>query len=233
MTRDAISEVLELNATQMPAAAGAAYPGGLSEAAARGAGRTAAFADLTARTVSAVGSPPLLISAVLLVTASAVAGEAAWTWAVTEIGVGVVAPLLYLLARSRAGGVSDLDVELREQRLFPQVVMVASLGAAFIAARAGSAPTELTRLALLLFVQAFVVLNVTLRWKISVHSTVAAMAGCVVWVFTGNAAALLIGLPAIMWSRIHLERHTPAQTAAGAALGILLFLPARAFLLGG
>ena len=91
----------------------------------------------------------------------------------------------------------------------------------------------LTRLALLLFLQAFIILNVTLRWKISVHSAVAAMTGCVVWTLTGSPLGLSIGLPAVMWSRIHLGRHTPAQTSVGAALGTALFLPAQGFLLGG
>ena len=115
----------------------------------------------------------------------------------------------------------------------PQIVTVSFLGLALIVMHAGAAAPLLTRLALLLFLQAFIILNVTLRWKISVHSAVAAMTGCVVWTLTGSPLGLSIGLPAVMWSRIHLGRHTPAQTSVGAALGTALFLPAQGFLLGG
>ena len=109
-----------------------------------------------------------------------------------------------------------------------------SSGAPGWGVRAGSFPMgPLTRSAALPSLQVPAMLNATLRWEVSAHSTVAAMAGCVVWTLTGSPLALFFGLPAVMWSRIHLERHAPAQTLAGAALGIAIFLPVRDFLLGG
>jgi membrane-associated phospholipid phosphatase len=186
-----------------------------------------------ARFVSAAVSPPALIVGTVLLAAVMTNGLSGVGWAVAHVLIGIGGPVAYLVVRHRGGDISDLDVERREERLFPQVVTVASLGGAFIVIRAGAAPGIISRLALLLFLQSFLVLNITLRWKISVHSTVAAMAGCMVLTLTGSPLALLLGLPLVMWSRIHLERHTPAQTLAGAALGIGLFLPAQGYLLGG
>jgi len=194
--------------------------------------RPAVAVRSAARVISAAGSPPVLIVTTVLLAAALAAETHALVWGLTHVLIGIVGPVVYVVARHREGDISDVDVVRREERLLPQVVTVACLGLALIAIRAGSAPIVLTRLALLLFLQAFVVLNVTLTWKISVHSTVAAMAGCVVWTLTGSPLVLLLCLPAVMWSRIHLERHTPAQTMAGAALGIALFLPAQGFLLG-
>ncbi len=74
-----------------------------------------------------------------------------------------------------------------------------------------------------LWAQMALVMTITLRWKISVHSAAAASATALLWAVIGPLAMLampLIGL--VSWSRVRLLRHTRAQTVAGALLGGLL-----------
>lgn len=62
---------------------------------------------------------------------------------------------------------------------------------------------------------------VTLCWKISLHCATLARTAALVWKLTGSPVALLLGIPLMIWSRLLLRRHTPAQTIAGTLVGFL------------
>jgi membrane-associated phospholipid phosphatase len=49
-----------------------------------------------------------------------------------------------------------------------------------------------------------------------------AVAGALVWKLTGSPLVFVVGVPLMIWSRLVLRRHTPAQTLAGSILGVLL-----------
>jgi hypothetical protein len=42
----------------------------------------------------------------------------------------------------------------------------------------------------------------------------------------GAATPLVMTVPLVAWSRVHLQRHTLAQTAAGALLGTIILVVA-------
>jgi hypothetical protein len=59
------------------------------------------------------------------------------------------------------------------------------------------------------------------RWiKVSLHMAFATLAAVVLAIMRSPAGfVLLLALPAIMWSRLTLDRHTPAEVLLGAFLG--------------
>ncbi|MEJ2749894.1 MAG: hypothetical protein P8183_18590, partial [Anaerolineae bacterium] len=67
----------------------------------------------------------------------------------------------------------------------------------------------------------FVIAGTTIFWKISIHCTTSAASAILVWALLGTPAFLLT-VPMIIWSRVHLHRHTLLQTVAGAMLGSLV-----------
>jgi membrane-associated phospholipid phosphatase len=174
--------------------------------------------------VSQIGSPPVLASAAMGLTASVLSGPQAWMWAGVYVLLAILLPVCYLVWLVRGGKVADLDVQLREQRIRPMVVAVAGAGLAWVALLVGGAPSQMVVLAGALCVQTVIVFAITLYWKISVHCTAAAGAATVIWFLLGTPFPLLIGVPLIAWSRVRLGRHTLAQTVAGTLLGLTIFL---------
>lgn len=205
----------------------------------KGGRRSAATVDLAisrnrdgglARAISNAGSPPVLTALAMGLTATTLSQPRAWLWAVLYVLIAVLTPFLYLAWLVRKGKVTDLDVQLREQRKQPLLVTLACMGVAGLLLALGSAPSTLTVLAATSWLQVLTILGITLRWKISVHASAAAGAGTVIWALLGSPWPLFIGVPLIAWSRVRLRRHTLLQTVAGALLGWAFFLIAASLM---
>ena len=182
--------------------------------------------------VSRFGSPPVLTVVAMLLGAYAAATPTAWAWASLSMVLAVLLPALYVLWLVRQRRVSDFDLYHRRQRLGPFVVTIVSTGAAWFLLQQGQAPLPLRVLTGAGCIQAALLLAITLRWKISVHS--AAAAGLVVFawlLFAAAAAPFILLLPLVAWSRLRLGRHTLPQILAGILLGSGVF--STAWLLGG
>lgn len=195
-------------------------------------GRSAVTVDLAifrrrdgglARAISNAGSPPVLTALAIGLTATTLSQPRAWLWAGLYVLIAVLTPFLYLAWLVRKGKVTDLDVQLREQRKRPLLVTLVCMGVAGLLLALGPAPSTLTVLAVTSWLQVLAILGITLRWKISVHASAAAGAGTVIWALLGSPWPLFIGVPIISWSRVRLRRHTLLQTAAGALLGWAFF----------
>ena len=182
-----------------------------------------AWADHLANVVSTVLSPPVLAAAMITIAAAASRLAVAWIWAGMALALSLLTPIGYLLWLFRRGLVSDLDVQRREERTRPLVFTLAAMLTAFVILRLAPAPPALLAVTGAQFVSTALALIITWRWKISVHG--AAVAACVallLFVLGHQAAPALLALPLVGWSRVHLHRHTPAQTVAGATLGGLV-----------
>ncbi len=82
----------------------------------------------------------------------------------------------------------------------------------------------MSNLAGILWIQAALILVVTIFWKISVHCATAAVVGMLTWSLFDAALPALLGVAVMAWSRWRLGRHTVAQTVGGVLLGIAVFL---------
>jgi membrane-associated phospholipid phosphatase len=176
--------------------------------------------------ISQVGSPPVLAATAMALIASTGSSSRAWRWAGVYVFLAILTPILYLFWLIHRGRVSDLDVQLREERTRPLIFTIACGGLAWLLLALGGAPLEMVVVAGGLWLQTVVIFGITLWWKISVHSAAAAGIATLVWSLAGTSLPLLIGVPIIAWSRVRLRRHTVAQTIAGAALGFATFFVA-------
>jgi membrane-associated phospholipid phosphatase len=170
--------------------------------------------------ISQVGSPPVMGLLGLIFIAASMAVPGVWLWSGVYVMMAMVAPMLFLIWQVRHGRVTDLDVQLREQRKASLLVTIAGFGVSWLVMYIGHAPPLLKAMAGAGFVQWLVVFAITLRWKISAHTTSAAgVTMLILRVFGLAAVPLVISIPLIAWSRVKLRRHTLGQTVAGALLG--------------
>ncbi len=179
-----------------------------------------------AQVVSQAFSPLTLAVAMVLWVAALADVRGAWMWGAIYVAIGIVVPLAYLLYLVRRRRVTDVNVFLRAQRVRPLQVTLAAGMVAWLVLLLGGAPGLLVLVTGALEVIGVLNYLVTLRWKISMHTTIAAAATTFAWTMTGLAFPLL-GVPLMAWSRVRLGRHTAAQTAAGGAAGFLVFFGVR------
>ena len=118
---------------------------------------------------------------------------------------------------------TDKDISNREDRFIPLIVGVVSYIIGFVIALILGVSNFLIVLILCYAVNTFIVMLITTKWKISIHTTG----------LTGPVAALimllgpigaLIGLlyPILIWSRFTLKKHTMAQAIAGGVFGLIM-----------
>lgn len=134
-----------------------------------------------------------------------------------------VVPYLATILMSRAGKVSDRFVGDRSQRTPFLVGTLATVLIGLAALVILGAPTSLILVAGAAVLALLIVTAVTIKWKISIHTTIAAFFAVLQIVLYGPVGALAITVPVVVgWSRLRLSAHTPAQVVVGAVLGAVL-----------
>ncbi|HEX3014542.1 MAG TPA: PAP2 family protein, partial [Methanobacterium sp.] len=111
----------------------------------------------------------------------------------------------------------DLDVSNKDERTFPLLFGAISYIIGIIMLFTVGAPTVAAILMLCYLSNIILTIFVTFFWKISVHSMgIAGPAAAIICIF--GYPGLLFGFPLIMvmWSRVYLNQHTPAQVIVGA-----------------
>ncbi|CAB1127758.1 putative PAP2 superfamily protein [Candidatus Hydrogenisulfobacillus filiaventi] len=175
----------------------------------------------TAQLLSRLGHPFLLLAAASAALA-AVRPQDPDAWLVLAVGdFGL--PGLWLAWGLHAGWWRDPDVADRAARLrFLIPVALVTLVVAALLTRMPA--TTLTRhLALVAAAWTLSFTVITRWWQISFHAAGAAGLTVFLWLHFRQPAWMLLGIPALAvgWSRLVLQRHTPAQVAAGALLGLV------------
>jgi|GEM_PF-204564 len=204
-----------------------------------GRDRGYAVANALSYVINPLVLPPIGFG-VILWHFGAPAAEVAWVVAVALVFFCAI-PLGYLVWLVRRGGAESIEIRQREERLRPFLAGIASyaVGVAVLAATGQTALPLLIALALLFPLNTALVLLVNLRFKISIHMT--GLAGFVsILLFAallvsdglppreGSAlrvatvAPLLALIPLLMWARVRVGAHTPAEVAAGAAFGLVV-----------
>jgi membrane-associated phospholipid phosphatase len=116
----------------------------------------------------------------------------------------------------------DLDVSNKDERIFPLVIGIISSFMGVVTLFIANAPAVIIVFMFCYFTTTLLILSITYFWKISVHAMgFAGITAAITYVF--GYLGLFLGFPLIlvMWSRIYLQKHTPAQVVVGAATSLV------------
>lgn len=118
---------------------------------------------------------------------------------------------------------TDSDISNREDRFTPLIVGIVSYFIGFLVSLFLGTDHFLTALLLCYAVNTGVVLLITFKWKISVHTTgLSGPVGALILLLGPIGALFGILYPLLIWSRVTLEKHTMAQAIAGGVQGFIL-----------
>lgn len=187
------------------------------------------FADVLSGVFSPLFVPTYALASVLWCTSLRYIALSVRLWVLTAVFLlTAVAPAIFIAYLIRKGRASDAALSNRRERTLPFcLTIVCYLLAVFFLCRV-NAPAWLTGFFCGATAVLLIDVIITQRWKISAHSS--ALGGyfgaiyylarhgmlygnALVWL---TATAAVIGL--VAWARLYLNRHTPAQTFAGALL---------------
>lgn len=134
----------------------------------------------------------------------------------------VLMPLSILIIWARRTHAHDLDVPGMTERGQPLLVATVSylVGTVVLLIRA---PPLTTAVMLGYSAGTLFIFCVNLRWKISIHAMgIAGPTAVLLFVFGAWGVLLGLLLPAVIWSRVYLKKHTVAQALAGGVVGFVL-----------
>ncbi|MBL8145799.1 MAG: hypothetical protein JNL34_05375 [Anaerolineae bacterium] len=176
-----------------------------------------------ARVLSDILSPPVVWGALAVPMALRATGslQAALPWALIYVALVCLLPAGYIGFEVWRGRISDLHVNLREQRMKPYAVSLIGAGLAFIVMLALNAPQLMALFTVFTAVQMFLMLVFTTRWKISMHAMSITSAVFTLGVLFGLQVFLLCA-PLILVvgiARVRLRRHSVRQVMAGILVG--------------
>ncbi len=118
---------------------------------------------------------------------------------------------------------TDSDISNREDRFTPLIVGIISYFIGFLVLLTLGIDDFLTALLLCYSINTGVVLLITTKWKISVHTTGLSGPVAALILLLGPIGALFgILYPILIWSRVLLKKHTLAQAIAGGVQGFFL-----------
>lgn len=178
-----------------------------------------------ARSLTEAGAPAVLLGLlpVVFAFASSPAPAQGLLWAAVSALFFAVLPFAWVLRGVRRGRLTDHHLRRRDQRRGPLLVGVASMLIGWAVVAVGGAPRTLIAYLGVVLIEAAVAVLVTLIWKVSVHSWIAAIGATALVVVFGPWALLTVPLAvAVAWSRLRLGVHTRAQVAVGLAAGFAL-----------
>lgn len=183
------------------------------------------WAEKFAQLISRVFSPPILVAVGVFWVALALDSVAGWWWSGFYLVMGLLIPVAYIVWKVRVGELTDFHMRLRAQRIKPMSISLACSLTAFALMITGGAPDVLIILAAMGVLQVGFLLLVTLRWKISGHSTaITGWAVFLVAIFGKIALPALVMIPLVAWARVRLNRHELGQTIAGSLAGLVFIL---------
>lgn len=180
--------------------------------------------------VSDVLSPPIVWAALAFPLAfsavDAAERPASWAalWAALYVLIVCLLPILYIAFMVRRGKITDVHMQVRQQRIRPFLVSMLCTAIGWFIMKWLGAPPMLPLIALFTLIQLTLMLFITLVWQISMHTM--SISGAVIAtgaVFGLTPALVLLPLvPLVAAARLRLQRHTPAQLIAGTVIGALV-----------
>ena len=131
-------------------------------------------------------------------------------------------PMLVIVWGVRTGRWDGHHVRNREDRLVPFLALIGLSLAGLALLVLGGAPWPMVALDLSMITSLLVTGAITAKWKISMHTAVAAGAVVIAMTYVPALWVLAALVAVIGWSRVQVGDHTPAQVVAGAVIGAVL-----------
>ena len=136
---------------------------------------------------------------------------------------GAILPLSSTYYLVRRGIIPDIYASVRETRTEPFLWAMASYLLGVTVLLYFNAPLAVTALMACYFGNAIIMLTITLRWKISIHTVgVSGPITALVFQLGTKMIPLFFILFPVAWARVELKAHNKRQVAAGAILSGLL-----------
>lgn len=182
--------------------------------------------DRLARAASEVLAPPILAPLLLVIAALApgVTGRTVLA-AVVAVLFTIVAPMAVIVVLARRGRLSGHYVPERTERTPVYLGTLVSGGVGMVLLVMLRAPGTLYVVMGGIATGLVAVLLVTLWWKISAHTAVAASVSVTLAGWLGGAWWLMLAVPLMVaWSRVRMRVHTLGQVLAGGVLGVTVAL---------
>ncbi len=174
--------------------------------------------------ISRLFSPPLVATVAVLIAALADFSHATLGWSLLTLTLIILTPAAYLVYLHKRGEITDLDVYVRQQRIRPYLLSIGCSLITFGLLSLVHAPILLRIIAAAAVLETTGLFLVNLKWKISAHTAATAgFSSLGFWVGGASALPVLMFIPVVAWSRVHLRRHTLYQTVAGSLWGIFSF----------
>ncbi len=118
---------------------------------------------------------------------------------------------------------TDKDISNRQDRYTPLIIGIISYFIGFLISFIIGLSNFLTFLLLCYCVNTGVVLIITSKWKISVHTTgISGPIGALILLLGPVGALFGVIYPVVIWSRVLLKKHTLAQAICGGVQGFFL-----------
>ena len=118
---------------------------------------------------------------------------------------------------------TDKDISNRTDRFIPMIVGIISYFIGFLICYAINVNNFFTCLLLCYSVNTGIILLITIKWKISVHTTgISGPIAALIFLLGPFGAVFAVLYPILIWSRVYLKKHTIAQAVSGAVLGFFL-----------
>lgn len=179
--------------------------------------------DIAARVITEVLAPSVLIVILFLAIGLAVGGfPAGFLWGLAGAFFASIAPMLVILIGVLRGRWSDRHLTVREHRTVPLIIGFGLVILGLVLFVLLGAPPDIIATQAAMLAGVIVSTSITLVWKVSFHTGVAA---AVAFILTAALGPLMVLsyplLAAIGWARVHLRDHTVAQVVAAMPIGAL------------
>jgi membrane-associated phospholipid phosphatase len=130
---------------------------------------------------------------------------------------------LYIAYLKQKRAIDSTELIIREQRISPLTFAVLSYALGFGVLTLLNAPWLMRGLMFCYATNTMVVLMITRRWKISIHTTgVAGPLVALTYQFGWMLLPLYILIPIVGLARVKMHRHTHLQVVAGGILGVAM-----------
>lgn len=136
---------------------------------------------------------------------------------------GFLLPFVGVIVMMKKGYLSDLFATERTERFIPFLASLVSYSIGTVFLIYVQAPAAITALMATYIVNGIVLIAITMKWKISIHTSgIASPVTALVYLLGSQLIPLFLLFLPVAWARLELKAHSKMQLTVGALLSGLL-----------